>query len=177
MKIVRLAGIIAFLALLTMACTLFSGVSNLVAGPKGNSVSDLWPDVPRMDGLTKIAIDIPLPVRVAFQGLLKASNQDVKSLDFITFESTGTAQQVVDFYSLEKMQAAGWNLSDGGCQGYTPSGGSEDGAICFFAKQTDPQTAVYLLIFIGKDNQTSHTQVYFARSDVKATPEPSQGAN
>jgi hypothetical protein len=155
-------------ALFTISCSLFSGISNLLGGQTTRAVNDLWPDVPRMDGLTKSDIDLPLTARLAIQGFMKASSQGEGAVDFITFTTNSSTQAVTDFYTLEKMQAAGWNLKDlPGCETRPKL------MMCFFGKEIGGGQRTLLVIFASVEENATENQVFFARMDLAIMPAPS----
>ena len=155
--------------LFTMACGVFSGVSGLVSGQNAGTVAEMWPDVPKMDGLAKANIDLPLPAKLAIQAFIKSSSKGDGSLDFISYTTKSTPQDVYSFYSLDRMTGAGWNMKDQtGCAGdqtSTPGGG-----FCFFGKESDSSTGAVLSIFVSQDDKTKETTVFFVRVDVKNLP-------
>jgi len=153
-------------------------VANTVGGAKGNTVSNLWSDVPPIPGAQKQNIDLPITVQLAIQGLIKAgaaSNEvQLDQFDWIAYSTTQTPQQVGAFYSKEKMTAAGWNAKDaGGCSiGGDANGG---GGICAFGKgkATANEKGSGLFIILAQDDKTKQTQVYFVRLEgivITATP-------
>ena len=162
--------LVAAAMLLTMACGMFNGVSGLVNGQNsGTAITQMWADVPQMEGMTKANIDLPLPAKLAIQGFVKSSSKGDGSLDFISFTTKSTAQDIYSFYSLDKMTAAGWNLKDQtGCAGdQTTTAG---GGFCFFGKESEGNTGSVLSIFVAEDAKTKETTVFFVRVDVKNIP-------
>lgn len=153
-------------------------VANTVGGAKGNTVSNLWTDVPPIPGAQKQNLDLPIPVQLAIQGLIKASasSNDVKldQFDWIAYSTTQTPQQVGAFYSKEKMAAAGWNAKDaGGCS--IGGDANASGGICMFGrgKATANERGSGLFIIVAQDDKTKQTQLYFVRLEgiiIGATP-------
>ena len=143
-------------------------VSNTVGGAKGNTVSNLWSDVPPLTGAQKVTLDLPITVQLVIQGLIKASasSNDVQldQFDWIAYSTTQTPPQVAAFYSNAKMAATGWNLKDmPGCTiGSDPSSG---GGFCVFGKgkATANEKGAILFIMLAQDDKTKQTQVYFVR--------------
>ncbi|HEX9013877.1 MAG TPA: hypothetical protein VF813_10185 [Anaerolineaceae bacterium] len=175
MRTIKIGLMMVILTFATVSCDIFNGVSNLVSGKNTVQVSDLWPDVPRIDGLNKINVALPTAARVAMQGLESATKKVGGEWNFISFDTTHSAREVADFYTLDRMRQAGWNLTDtAGCTGQigqvTPAGEEA----CFFGRQSSPSTNAFLLVFITRDDQTNKTQVFFARLEVKTeeTPTP-----
>ena len=90
------------------------------------TVSELWPNVPPFQGATKAEVEIPLGVRLLIRGMSQGK------VNFISFRTDKPAQEVKDFYSNDRMKAAGWAANDKGC-----TGDMEDkknhGAMCMFS--------------------------------------------
>ncbi len=178
-----------FILMFTLACSLTSAISNKItglsnSGSSGGSgsknaqpVTTLWSDVPRMDGLTQESFDLPLPARLAVDGYLKSNSKYLGSLDFIAFSTSSTFQQIEDFYTTDRMQAAGWNNPDNpGCAGSISIGGDVGGGVCFFARQNTDNSGAVLALFMSKDTKSPKTQLYFIRLSLTdlptATPKP-----
>src|SRR5919206_4373715 len=91
-----------------LALTLILGVAlscklgERLAGDKNaGTVSALWPDVPPFAGATKADLEIPLGARLFIRGMMRGK------VNFISFRTNKTAQEVKDFYSNERMKQAG----------------------------------------------------------------------
>ena len=121
------------------------------------TVSELWPDVPPFQGATKAEIEIPLGVRLLIRGMSQGK------VNFISFRTDKPAQEVKDFYSNDRMKAAGWAANDKGC-----TGDMEDkknhGAICFFSRK-DTGKEEGLAIIIAQDEKLPETNIFYARID------------
>lgn len=178
-------ALLIFLAFFSMACGLVSTVANGVANKVGNAVlgqgdagtvTTLWTDVPKMDGLTQENLDLPLVAKIAIQGFMKASMGGNGSINFISFTTAQTPQDVTNFYTTDKMTAAGWNGQDQpGCTGVDTSSATSGGGACFFDKTDANNKSVLLGIFIGQDSTTKKTEVFFMRVEaIEATPTPGQ---
>jgi hypothetical protein len=169
MKHKRIFAAMAVVALITMSCGLFGTVGNLIGGGKSGTVSNMWPDVPVMDGMNKTDLELPLPAKLAIQAFAKASSQGDGSLDFIGYTTSKSVRDVMDFYSLDKMQAAGWTLPDmPGCAGGTQD--TSGGGICFFGKEEGSGKGALLAIFTSLDDKTKEVQVFFARVEISNIP-------
>src|SRR5215510_4581104 len=115
-------------SILALALVLGVGISCKLAERLGGdknagTVSALWPDVPPFQGATKADLEIPLGARLMIRGLMQGK------VNFISFRTDKTAQEVKDFYSNDRMKAAGWTPSDKGCVGDTEDT-KNHGAIC-----------------------------------------------
>ena len=156
-------GLLVGALIFTSACGM---VSSLLSGRSAGTVSDLWSDVPRMDGMTKADLEMPLAARLALQAAMQGR------VNFIAFTTDATPQGVLDFYTPERMQGQSWSSQDGtGCFGDAEI--AQEGAVCIFVKEADGKKEM-LGIVAGKDVETGRTAIFFARIDAsEATSEPS----
>ena len=162
----------AILLIFSLGCGLTGAVNNLIGGGKNDvAVNGIWPDVPLMGGMDQTKLDLPLPARLAFEGLVKSNTNGKGNLQFIAYTTASSLTDITNFYTVDKMTAAGWTEKDqAGCQG-TTSNSSNGGAICFFGKQNpSDSTASYLVLFIGQDSSSGKTSVFFIRVDGKNLP-------
>jgi hypothetical protein len=157
-----LLAILLAALLFTLGCGL---VSSLMGSSRSaGTVRELWPDVPRMDGLEKADLELPLAARLAIQAITKGR------INFIAFTTTQPAQAVQDFYTRDRMQGQGWNDPDrAGCLSDT-GGETSAGAVCSFGKTGNGKQEV-LAIVIARDEGKQQTQVFFARIDTSTAQE------
>lgn len=161
-------GALVFLGLLGCGVT-DTILNNAVGGSKGNTVANLWQDVPALPGAQKLALEMPLTVQLAIQAFMKtsASSSDVSldQFDWIAYSIAQTPAQVTAYYTLDRMKAAGWNLEDEpGCAGGTDTSGV-GGGFCLFGKgkATPTDKSDVLIIFVAQDDKTKQTQVFYIR--------------
>jgi hypothetical protein len=157
-------GLLVGALIFTTACGM---VTTLLGGKSSGTVTDLWADVPRMDGMTKTDMEMPLAARLALQAMFQGR------MDFIAFTTDAAPQAVLDFYTKERMGGEGWDSEDGtGCFGDADT--AEEGTICVFTKTADGKNEV-MGVVAAKDAETNKTAIFFARIDVteEATPESS----
>ena len=133
-------------------------LSERLAGDKNaGTVSELWPDVPPFQGATKAEVEIPLGVRLLIRGMSQGK------VNFISFRTDKPAQEVKDFYSNDRMKAAGWAANDKGC-----TGDMEDqknhGAMCMFTRR-DGGKEEGLAIIVAQDEKLPETNIFYARID------------
>ncbi len=155
-----LAALLSF----TLAC---GAVTSMIGGG-GKSATDLWADVPQMEGMKKVAGDLPLPIKLAVQAMAKASTADqngqLDDVEFIAFSSTKSSDDLKAFYTLESMQGQGWNLKDQpGCNGGSEANSGVAGNFCLFGKEEAGGKTTVLIIMAVKENDKSDMAVYFAR--------------
>jgi hypothetical protein len=154
--------------LFTMGCGMVNALLNQ-AVPSGSVAADLWPDVPRIDGLTKTNLEMPLAIRLLMQatikGVMASAGDSNASMQFVAFTTAKTTDDLGAFYTQERMQQAGWNVKDmPGCTtetGGTP-GAAGVGALCLFARE-DGDKGTFLAVIGTLDDKTKQTDVFYAR--------------
>lgn len=158
-------------------------VGGAIGGAKGNTVSNLWSDVPPIQGAQKLSLDLPLTVQLGIQALIKTSaaseGGNIDSFDWIAFSTTQTPDQVAAFYSKQKMESAGWKLDKDqpGCVSGNDTSSGLGGAFCAFGrgKGTASEKASVLFIVPVQDDKTKQTQVFYVRLEgivFEGTPTP-----
>jgi hypothetical protein len=169
--------LISILATVAVACNL-SSIANKVGG-SASSVSSLWLDVPKMDGLTKSDLNLPLEAKILIQGYFAAASKGQGSLDFIAFTTNASPADISDYYTFDRMGQADWKTNEQvGCTTFAASTETPDstssGAICVFAKDEGNNKGALLAIFAAPDDKnSSQTDVYFARVEIAdLTPQP-----
>ncbi|MGC8879311.1 MAG: hypothetical protein ACP5R2_08805 [Anaerolineae bacterium] len=155
------------LLVLVAACNL---TSLIPGGGSAGTVSTLWSDVPPFTGATRENIDLPLPARIALQAMLRGQ------MEFIVYTTPQPVQAVKDFYTKERMAASGWDANEsGGCEIAT-SGESQSQSpvqdMCLFSKR-EGNREIGLVILLIRDDKAAKTQIFYARVNLEATPEPS----
>ncbi len=157
-------------------------IGGAIGGAKGNTISNLWSDVPPIQGAQKLQLDLPLTVQLGIQALIKTSaaseGGNIDSFDWIAFSTTQTPDQVAAFYSKQRMDSAGWKLDKDqpGCVSGSDTSGI-GGAFCAFAKGkgTANEKASVLFIVPVQDDKTKQTQVFYVRLEgiiFEGTPTP-----
>jgi len=133
-------------------------LSERLAGDKNaGTVSELWPDVPPFQGATKADIEIPLGMRLLIRGMTQGK------VNFISFRTDKPAQEVKDFYSVDRMKAVGWIANDKGCTGDTEDT-TNHGAVCLFSKKNNGKDEA-LAIIVAQDEKLPDTNIFYARVD------------
>jgi len=133
-------------------------LSEKLAGDKNaGTVSELWTDVPPFQGATKAEIEIPLGMRLLIRGMTQGK------VNFISFRTDKTAQEVKDFYSVDRMKAVGWIPNDKGCTGDTEDT-KNHGALCLFSKKNNGKEEA-LAIIVAQDEKLPDTNIFYARVD------------
>jgi len=129
----------------------------LAGGKSAGTVSNLWPDVPPFAGATKTDVEIPLGARLVIRTMFQGK------VNFISFRTDKSAQDVKDFYSPERMKAAGWNADKKGCTGDTEDS-KNHGAICLYQRK-DGGKEEGLAIIVAQDEKLPETNIFYARID------------
>ena len=160
MKRKTIAVLLSVAMFLTMAC----GILNNLTGGGAGTTANLWPDVPAFEGATKADLDLPLPAKLAVQAMFQGK------LEFIAYTTSKTPQDVVNFYTADRMKASGWTTESVGCTGDT-SGSSNQGAFCFYGKNEEGKD-IGLAIVVTQDDKTKQSQIFYVRIDVTPTPTP-----
>ena len=176
-------GVIVFLALPVMlACGALNSVTdNVTGGDSYKPAAQLWSDVPRMDGLTASELeDLPLPIKLLMRTVIgnlgrlnpEGEDQTTGSIDWISFNSTGTTEDIRNFYTPELMAANGWDQTESSsCLTGSEQGIPQVGAFCVFGKEQNGIQSM-LAIFATQDESTQQTSVFFLRLETAATPMP-----
>ncbi len=150
-------GLLVGMLIFTSACGM---VNSLLGGKSAGTVNELWADVPRMDGLTKTEMEMPLAARLALQAVMQGR------MNFIAYTTDATPQSVLDFYTVERMTGQGWASQDGtGCFGDAET--AAEGTVCVFTKNVDGKNEI-LGIVAAKDVETNKTAIFFARVQTSA---------
>lgn len=156
-----IVGLMVAALVFTTACGM---VNTLLGGRSSGTVNELWSDVPRMDGMTKADMDMPLAARLMVQTISQGK------MNFIAYTIPGGPQAVMDFYTTERMTNAGWNSSETtGCYGDTST--AEAGTMCIFGKESDGKKEI-LAVVAATEDTTRGTAIFFVRID--ATEQTSQ---
>lgn len=151
------ASLLALLLLLGVA--LSCKLSERLMGDKNaGTVSALWPDVPPFAGATKTDVEIPLGARLLIRTMFQGK------LNFISFRTDKSAQEVKDFYSEERMKASGWNADKKGCTGDTEDS-KNHGAVCLYEKKEGDKNEG-LAIIVAQDEKLPDTNIFYARIDL-----------
>ena len=156
-------GLLAAALVFTSAC----GIVNALLGRGGGAgtVNELWSDVPKIDGLTKADLDMPLAARLMIQATTQGR------INFISFTTPKTPQELIEFYTDDRMLQAGWNNPDmQGC--LSDTGVNDVAALCLFGKG-DPDLTELLAIVAAINEDTGQTEVFFARIDTTKDATPS----
>jgi hypothetical protein len=151
--------------LVALACNPLSGLGGGGEGP----VANLWPDVPAYPGAEKVDAELPLFARLAVEAASRALTAGAGDFGFISFSTSDSAEDVMSFYTVERMAAEGWRVEEAemGC-----SSGTEEtegiGAMCAFGKEgSDESSALFIVIVPGSEGAV--TNLFFVRID--ANPE------
>ena len=152
------ASILALALILGVALSCKLG-ERLAGDKNAGTVSTLWSDVPPFEGATKADLEIPLGARLFIRGMMQGK------VNFISFKTNKTAQEVKDFYTKERMKVAGWNADARGCVGDTEEEKNNHGAICLYQRK-DGGKDEGLAIIVAQDEKLPETNIFYARIDM-----------
>jgi hypothetical protein len=135
--------------------------------------TELWGDVPRMDGLEASDMDLPLYAKVLVQTVMsKVLSGGTGSGDWIVFTTDKTPEDLTAFYTNDRMAENGWEASDTStCVEGSAQGLTEAGVFCVFQKR-EGNHYTGLMIIGGEDAQAEKTNIIFIRVEAEETPEP-----
>ena len=155
MKTIETGVLICILIFMCLSCRMFETLSG---NESAGTVDRLWTDVPAFKGATKVDMAIPLGARLIIRTAMDGR------INFIVFTTNRSAQAVKDFYSKERMKAAGWTTGEEGC---VTDAEKKDiqGAVCFFNRK-DGSREEGLAIVIAQDEKTGETNIFYARIDL-----------
>jgi hypothetical protein len=133
-------------------------LSERLGGDKNSvTVSNLWPDVPPFPGAVKTDLQLPWAARLIMNAMSGGK------FNFISFRTDKTAPEVKDFYSKERMKAAGWIADEKGCTGDT--GDKNQSIICLFSRR-DGGKEEGLAIVLAQQEKLPETNIFYARIDI-----------
>ncbi len=168
-KTITISIALAFALLVTSGCGLFGESGGTQAGA-------MWADVPVMEGMTKENLDLPLPVRLVVQALVRASGASegvrIDNFEVVAFTSAKTPDDLKAFYTNERMRAAGWDIADQpGCSSVSDTSSAGAATFCLFGKQNPTNKSFLVLAATRNEGETTMT-VFFLRfeGDLTATP-------
>jgi hypothetical protein len=154
----RIANTILITMLIAGGCGACRMIDTLGGNSKAGTVEALWPDVPPIAGATRTDLALPLGARMAIRAAMQGK------VSFIAFTTAKGPQDVQDFYTKERMKAAGWVANDRGCISDTEDQKSE-GAICLYSRQ-DGKKKEGLAIILAQDEKSKETDIFYARIDL-----------
>jgi hypothetical protein len=170
--------VIALLLAWAMVVTLGCGfIEALFGGGSASRPATMWSDVPQMEGMTQENLDLPLPLRLILQGLVQSvgAGEGIRVDNFQLLAFTSSSKSPADvkaFYTLERMQSAGWNSpAQIGCVEGTDQT-TINNVFCLFSKATGSGESLLVVIGTREQGQTT-TNIYFVRFDGALSPTPS----
>ena len=169
MNKLKIAALIGVLSLSALSCGLLDRFTGSIGG--ASVTSELWSDVPRMDGAEASELEMPLFVRLLMQTMMsQALAGEEANADWIVFTLSGDPQDIQDFYTAERMSSHGWDASDASpCFSGGEEGVEQVGLICVFDKQTGEQGAG-LIIMAAQGEASGETNAFFIRFEYAETP-------
>lgn len=145
--------------LLALSMCLSCRMMDTLRGNHGaGTVERLWADVPALEDAAKADLEIPLGARLIIRTAMRGK------INFIAFTTNRSAREVQDFYTIGRMQAAGWTAVEAGCVSDTEEKDIQ-GAICLFLRQTKGKEEG-LAIILAQDEKSKQTDIFYARIDL-----------
>jgi hypothetical protein len=139
------------------------------------ATSELWSDVPKMDGLAQSNLEPPLYVKVLMRTALNqiAGGGGHDTGDWVVFDTSKTADDVKNFYTNDRMAATGWEKSDKStCVSGSQFGAPQVGMVCLYVKHAGDKD-IGLMIIPAKAETAGQINVWFVR--VESPRESAQG--
>jgi hypothetical protein len=130
----------------------------LTGGSNSGPVSELWADVPPLEGAKKIDLQLPFAARVVIGTMVKGK------LSFIAFSTNKSVQEVKDFYSRDRMATAGWAPHDQGCVGDNEET-KNHGTVCLYTRKNQGKEEG-LAIVMSQEEKSKETNLIYARFDM-----------
>ncbi|HEX7295048.1 MAG TPA: hypothetical protein VF251_04790 [Pyrinomonadaceae bacterium] len=158
-------------------------VSKFIEDKNLTKVNDLWPDVPKMDGLASSEAELPVYIHVLMRTALnnlyrlnkEGEDKTPSKGDWAVFTTPKSPDDVKSFYSNERMTSFGqWDASqkstcvDGKQYGFS-------GVACVFGKTVN-NLGNGLLIVASQDDAKKQTTVFFVRVETPQTPNTNKPA-
>lgn len=160
------------LALSTIACGL---IDQAIGGnTQLTTVSQLWSDVPRMDGLEPSQMEMPFYGKVLMRTFMNQVLGEGKDTgDWIVFSTSKTPADIKNFYTPQLMTANGWDPSDNStCLSGKDQGVDQVGIFCVFQKTESDKTTGLMIIAGQNSEDNSKLDVLFVRVQNLGTPSP-----
>lgn len=134
------------------------------------TVSQLWSDVPQMDGMTPTQNDMPMPVKLLARAILgnlgrlnkPGEDQTTGDVDWIVLTGSRSPDELKGYYTPEKMADHGWDKTDKSCLSGSEQGFPLVGAFCVFSKQEDGKNT-QLAIIAWQESGSKETDVFYLR--------------
>lgn len=153
-----------------IACSPLGDLGSLTGGGEAGSINSLWSDVPAYPGATRVDIEMPLPLKLAVEGMagmigsqLPGDSGTLRELQFVAYSTTDSAEQIQAFYTKERMAGEGWESDEGpGCGGAEP-GMEQFGAFCVFAKETATENSALFVVATAGD--AGESVIFYMRAD------------
>jgi len=143
------------------------------AGGDATKIAELWPDVPRMDGMdSSQQIDMPIAMKFFAKKIMDTMMRGVNdgkaagNWDWTAYSLPGKSPADVQaFYTPERMEKEGWK-QEGGCM-TMPGQTTSTGSLCAFQKQIEGK-ATGLIIIAADDSEHKATSMFFIRQEAPA---------
>lgn len=157
---------LAMIVLTVAACGAINSLKT--GGDELKRTSELWSDVPKMDGLSPSALEMPFYVKVLMRTALNqiGGRGGKDTGDWIVFDSAKTPDDIKNFYSNDRLVANGWDKSEKStCVSGSEYGAAQVGMVCMFARH-EGNKDIGLMIIPAKAEDAGRINVWFVRVEV-----------
>jgi len=141
-------------------------LGSLTGGSSAGTADSLWPDVPPFPGAEEVDLELPLFVRLAVeaasQAIMSEAGDSAGELEFIAFTTGRSADEVMAFYTADRMAAEGWTAGDQPGCGLASTEDEQVGGMCLFAKEGDELSSGLFIVITPEDGATS---LFYIRID------------
>ena len=166
----KLVAITLLLPLVLLVTSCSRIINKFTEDKNLTKVGDLWPDVPKMEGMTSTEAELPVYIHLLMRTMLnnlyrlnkEGEDKTPTKGDWAVFITPKSADDVKNFYSNERMTSFGqWDASqkstclDGKQYGFS-------GVACVFGKTVNNR-GNGLLIVASQDEAKKQTNVFFVR--------------
>ena len=169
--------LIVALTFATLACGPLGNVGDVVSGSEAGTVANLWSDVPAYPGADKVDLELPFFARMAVEAASKAmmseAGDSTGNLEFIAFSTGESAEEVMAFYTTDRMAAEGWTAGDETGCGVAGAADEQLGGMCVFAKDTDDLASALFIVITPEEGKTS---LFYIRIDADPDAMATQAA-
>jgi len=162
-------SLLGVLLLAALACGPLGSLADMATGSEAGTASSLWSDVPALPGADQVDLEMPLFVRLAVEAASKAmmseAGDSAGSLEFIAYTTGQTAEEVMAYYTPQRMAAEGWTAGDQPGCGLASAVDEQVGGMCVFAKEGDDLSSGLFIVITPEDGTTS---LFYIRIDANA---------
>lgn len=159
MRSKTVSSILVCTLVLCQSCSLYDVLKNVPGFGEEIpviQVEQLWPKVPAIEGAKKT--DAPMPAAM-YTYVTRLATLARGPIETMAFTTPRTVAEVRNFYSKERLEAAGWHPNLG-C--FQPS----EGGACFLSRQDAEWLGKgNVVIFVEENTEKKETRIFYAKFD------------